>query len=834
MSAKEEKTAVTDLENGRVHGAGLPDVKEPSPAPERAGGITRRKLMGYLLAAPTLVAAAQWDAAPAEAAIPSVQVTNALDLSDVLTLAALPTANMISVTVNSDGTASFALPRAEVGQGITTAVAMTIADEMDLPIEKVKVTLADARPELLFNQLTGGSNSMHSIFGPVRTAAAAARSRLLEAAAAELRVSEWDIRARDGVFTAADGRTATFGSLARKAAVTRTVAVNPKLKAAGALAMVGTDQRRIDALDIVTGRKQFAMDLDVADALPTMVCRPPTINGTVLGVDNAAEVRAMPGITDVVAIPHSQFVAGGVAVRGRTFGQCIDAVRALKVRWGGSPVAGKSDDSVLADLRKSQIPLTPALPGQTIDETFTFHFRPGDPLETNCAVADVRKGRAEIWSCLKSPVWAKEQIALLLRMPLGNVTVHVAQGGGSFGRHLFADAAFEAAVISQKMGKPVKLMWHRTDNFRQGRVHPMCISRVRMTRLGSNVLAFDQRHTGVATDFTHGLGELLTAMDTSLPLQNFLQFSEAVFTLTANVPYNFGVVTQLLSEVYDFKQFNTSSVRNIYSPDVRTSGELMVDRMAKEMGRDPVEFRRAFAKDDRLRAVIDKAAQAGSWGRSMPAGTAQGFAVHAEYKGRCACLVEIDCRPETVNRKVERGYTGPRVTKAVFVVDVGLPINPLGLKAQMMGGIMDGIAQALSYGLHLKDGHFLEGSWDDAFYTRHWNTPPELEVIVMPPTTGEPGGAGELGVAASMAAVACAYGRATGTMPTSFPINHGREALGFEPFPNVPPIPESPVDGLAKAHIKRPKKRRTTKPRAKRKHAGKRPPAKKKPTAKKD
>jgi isoquinoline 1-oxidoreductase subunit beta len=267
---------------------------------------------------------------------------------------------------------------------------------------------------------------------------------------------------------------------------------------------------------------------------------------------------------------------------------------------------------------------------------------------------------------------------------------------------------------------------------------------------------------------------------------------------------------------------------------VRTSGELMVDRVAKDMGRDPVEFRRAFAKDDRLRAVIDKAAQVGNWGRSMPAGTAQGFAVHSEYKGRCACLVEIDCRPETVNRKVEHGYTGPRVTKAVFVVDVGLPINPLGLKAQMMGGIMDGIAQALSYGLHLKDGHFLEGSWDDAHYTRQWNTPPELEVIVMPPTTGEPGGAGEFGVAASMAATACAYGRATGTMPTSFPINHG-DALGFEPFPTVPSVPASPTDGLAKAKVKRPKKKRATKrPPARRKpSARKQRTAKKKPTVKK-
>jgi isoquinoline 1-oxidoreductase beta subunit len=812
---------MTDLDHRSAGDAAEPDVGVPFVAPQNAGGITRRRMMGYLLAAPTVVAAAQWEAAPADAAIPTIEPTDVLDLSDALNLAAAPTANLISVTVNPDGTASFELPRAEVGQGITTAVAMTIADEMDLPIDKVKVTLADARRELVFNQFTGGSNSMHSIFTPVRTAAAAARDRLQQAAAQQLRVAESDLRVSEGVFTTPDGRTATFGSLARKAAVTRAVAVTPRLKTRAQLSMVGTDQRRIDARDIVTGRKRFAMDLKVPDALPTMVCRPPTINGRALGVDNMAEVRAMPGITDVVVIPHSQFVAGGVAVRGKTFGQCIDAVRALKVRWAGSSVSGKSDASVLADLQKAQLPLTPALPGKTVDETFTFHFRPGDPLETNCAIADVRKDRAEIWSCLKSPVLAKEQLALNLRLPLGNVAVHVIEGGGSFGRHLYSDAAFEAAAISQKLGKPVKLMWHRTDNFRQGRVHPMCTSRVRVTSLGRNVLAFDQRHTSVATDLSHGFGEILTSLDASLPLQNLLQFSEAVFTLTARVPYNFGVVTQLLNEVYDIRDFNTSSVRNIYSPDVRTAGELMVDRVAKEMGRDPVEFRRAFAKDDRMRSVIDTAARAGNWGRSMPAGTAQGFAVHDEYKGRCACLVEIDCRPETVNRKVERGHTGPRVTKAVFAVDVGLPINPLGLKAQMMGGIMDGIAQALSYGLHLQDGHFLEGSWDDAFYTRHWNTPPELEVIVMPQTTAEPGGAGEFGVAASMAAVACAYGRATGTMPTSFPINHG-DPLGFEPFPTTPPIPRSPVDGLAEAHIRRARKKRP-----------KRKAAKKKTTAKK-
>jgi isoquinoline 1-oxidoreductase beta subunit len=763
------------------------------------GGVSRRRFIGYLIAAPTVVGAAQLLADPdqAEAAIPTVQLVDTYDLSDLLTDAALPTAGLIRVIVNPDGTVSFELPRAEVGQGITTAVAMTIADEMDIALEQVNVTLADARPELIFNQFTGGSNSMHSIFDPVRVAAAVAKGRLTQTAANMWAKNASDLTVRGGVVTAPGGKATTFAELAKRGAVTKTIAVPAQLKTQSQFTLIGSSQRRIDARAIVTGRKQFAMDLDVPGALPTMLCRAPTINASALAVLNTAEVLAMPGITDVAIIPHTKFVPGGVAVRGRTFGQCIDAIDALKVTWGPGTVDGKSDQDVLADLRKAELPITPSVPllTKSLDQRFTFYFRPGDPLETNCAIADVSNGKAEIWSSLKSPIWAQEQIAQILGLPTGNVTVHVTEGGGSFGRHLFSDAAFEAAAVSQKLGKPVKLMWHRTDNFRQGRVHPMCTSRVRVTYALDNVLTYDQRHTSVATDFTMGFGEILSATLATEPLGN-LGYAEAVFTLTQNVPYNFGVVTQLINEIYDYDTFNTGSVRNIYSPNVTTATELMVDQVAAAMGKDAYQFRRSFVRDDRLKAVLDKVAQVGNWGRAMAPGTAQGIAMHREYKSAVACLVEIDCTSATANRKVRDGYTGPRVTKAVCAVDVGLPINPLGLQAQMMGGIMDGIAQTLTYSLHLSGGHFLEGSWDNAYYTRQWNTPLDVEVIVMPPTTGQPGGAGELGVAPSMAAAACAYARATKTLPTSFPINHNAP-LGFTPFPTVPPLPQSPTDDFS-------------------------------------
>ena len=195
------------------------------------GGISRRRFLGYLIAGPTLVAGAQLGVQPASAAIPTHQAVDDYDLTDLLTQAAAPTSGLITVTVNPDGTASFALPRAEVGQGITTAVAMTIADEMDLALDKVEVTLADARPELIWNQLTGGSNSMHSIYTPVRVAAAIPRGQLLQVAAIELGGLPAMLGVSNGVITAPDGRSVTFGSLASKAAASQSKTVTARLKA---------------------------------------------------------------------------------------------------------------------------------------------------------------------------------------------------------------------------------------------------------------------------------------------------------------------------------------------------------------------------------------------------------------------------------------------------------------------------------------------------------------------------------------------------------------------------------------------------------------------------
>jgi isoquinoline 1-oxidoreductase beta subunit len=774
------------------------------------GGITRRRMVGYMLAGPTLITGATLlKSAPAGAAgIPTVQVVDAYDLSDALRDSHRPTHFNVALKVNEDGTVEYALNRSENGQGITTVFGMVIAEELDVPLEKVKVTLRDADPSLLFNQLTGGSNSVYSLYLPVRTAAALAKAGLMGAASRRLGVPEHALTARDGIISGG-GQSVGYGELATSAAVSDLTRKSVTLKPRSQFRIIGTPTLRTDALAAVTGKKQFAMDLKIPGALPTMICRAPTHNGEAEKLVNEAEILAMPGVTDVGIIKRELQYPGGVAVRAQTFGQCIDAIRKMQVEWAadGGPVKGQDSKSVAKKIREGLLPMAPALPGTIQEADFVFNFRPGDPLEPNCAVADIREGSGTIWAASKNPIWGMEEAARLTGLSRENIVFHVVEGGGSFGRKLFNDPAFEAALASKMFGKPVRLMWHRADMPRQGRSKPAAICRTRMVHTATEVLSAEQAHAGVPNDLSHGLGEAATS-DTSSSPGGVYGFSQTVFTLTAVTPYNFGIATHLLNEVFQIADFNTSSVRNVYSPELRTAQELIVDKTAEAMGKDPFDFRQEFARDERMRDVLAKLREVSQWGRPLPEGVAQGVAIHREYKAFIGFVMEIDTRAKMVNRKVPRGVAGPRVIRATCVVDPGTALNPSGYKAMMMGGAMDGIAQCLTYGLHLNDGRFLEGSWDHAHYTRQWNSPLKLNIEILNSGKGEPGGAGELGVAPSMAATACALARATGTMPTEFPVNFG--TLGFKPFPAIPPIPKSPTNGFARARRERNRARRHT------------------------
>ncbi|MHB1720855.1 MAG: xanthine dehydrogenase family protein molybdopterin-binding subunit [Acidimicrobiales bacterium] len=769
---------------------------EPDPGGYRnagTGATTRRQFLGYAIAAPFLVVAADavgsgsapagssqaLEAAvalPAPAGFPSLpQPADILDLGDLLILAGLPTANLLYLQVASDGTVNFVLPRAENGQGLVTAMAMVIADEMEVALSDVVVTLAPAEPKLLFNQLTGSSNSVRSLWDPVRTAAAAARGRLLSAAADLLDEPIGSLTVLDGVVSAPSGKSITYGQLTSMAAVSQSIAVQATPKDPSQYRIIGTPQPQLANLDIVTGRQRYAMDIDVPGALPTMVRRAPTIKGTLVSFDNPDAVRAMPGIVDVAVF------AFGVAVVGNTFGQVIDAIDMVEATWAPGPVAGENDGTVRAQLVAAPtVPfLVPPLLGTAVQATFDWAPVNHAPMETNVAVADVRTDRATVWAPLQTPIAALQAIAGALGMSEDRVTVNVLRGGGSFGRTLFFDAALESAMISKAVGRPVKLMWHRTNDMRHGRGHPQAHHRLQAVHLAGEVLSFEHRVTSVITNVSAGLGEALTAEADKLP-PGKLTFGQTLFETTITCPYNFGVVSQLLTEVP--LAFNTDSWRSVFSYNTRGAEEIFIDKVAASMGRDPVEFRLAHMSDDRQRAVLEKVADVGNWGRVMPAGTAQGVGFHQEFRSYTACLVEID-----VTARAE-----PRVTKAVVAIDVGLPINPSSLEGQMLGGLTDAISLVLTMGNHIEEGLPIESGWAHFRYARQGDTPPEVTVIVMPPVSDRPGGAGELGVPAAVGAIGNAYARATGSVPTSFPVSF---TIDWTP-PPPGPVPKSPLQPL--------------------------------------
>ena len=768
------------------------DAGAPRPA------VSRRRFMVYSLSAATLTIAAPLacDTSPAQGSEPArgpsdVLVTGADD--EMLVLEVTP-ANRIVVR----------LPRVEVGQGITTAVAMMIAEELDARLADVDIPLADARTK--GNQYTGGSNSVVSLYGPARQLAATARARLVTAAARRWHLPAWSLRTGNTTVIAPDGRTATFGSLSASAARIRRTSVSAKPKPASRHKLIGRPTTRIDARDIVTGKAKYTGDLSVAGAKPTVVARPPTIGGKLVSVDDRA-ARALPGVHSVVKVPS------GVAVVAESFHHAFQARDALKIKWAPGPLASLSDAQIRSRL-KAAVPHLGSPPrGSTqVEAEFEFAFVSHAPMEVLTAIADVRAHKAEIWFSSQTPTDARDSIASATGLPASAVTVHVLRGGGSFGRRLNFDAAIEAALISKAAHRPVKLMWSRGDDTRHGRMRPASHHRFRVSHSGGRVVAFahamaevgessGKKGTANQAAFVRprrvqGAGPLpqRSAGDAvSQPASASWQVAPPLSTSLERGDPHRGTAADRLSHqplprrgpaplqgaaglpsdsgLYNFGRLSGNSGgiglamplgawRSVDSGMVRTAEEIVVDEVARSLGQDPVAFRRTALRSKAVKAVLDKAAAAGSWGRAMPDGHAQGVAVHEEYGSCVACLAEIDATDPK----------HPRVTKVVMAADVGTAVNPRGLEAQLMGTAVDGISTVLQAGLHIDRGAVREGSFADFQWARQRHAPLHFEAHIMP-SEGEPGGAGELGVPAASGAVANAYARATGTKPRRFPLN---------------------------------------------------------------
>lgn len=725
--------------------------------------VSRRRFLGFLvIGGPTLAIGARLGldgalgngASGAEVGFP--EVNDVADLTDFYTVAVAPFSYDLMIEITPENRVRFEVPRAEVGQGVVTAASMMLADNLDVRLADIDAGLSPAEPRRQTAQITGYSKSVRELWDPIRVIGAELRARLATAGADHLGVPAHTVRTENTHVVAADGRKVAYGTIASAAAGLQAPKVAPVPKPLDQFKVIGTPQPRTDAYEIVTGRMRYAMDLPVDGALPTVMALPPTAGARFVSVDDTA-ARAMPGVVAVTPVPGLPDIriGGGVAVTAQTFGQAIKARDALAVTWSAGPMDHMSDQEISRLLYSMLEPCNAPATPEGIDAFFEWPYAGNLPMETDDCVADVRGERAEVWLGSQTPISTSQFVAEALGFGDDQVTLHVVPAGGAFGRRFYADPAVLAAQVSQRIGKPVKLMTTRGDDVRHGRSRPAGVHHVRVAVNGGRINSFEHRLAGPLLDLRYGLlGERMSARHAAAdPKGN----NESV-PITVKVPYAVGV-TSVSFKVRELA-IPTGAFRSVYSGTVGTVNEIVISELARKMNREEYEFRRELLDGDPYREVLDKVVSEGEWGRPMPAGTAQGLGMWYEYKSIVAYLMECDARGPR-----------PRITRCTVAVDPGRVVNPRGLESTLMGVTMDAIATVFTAGLHIDRGAVRETGFASYRWTRMFDSPLDIKVHVLAPTANLPGGAGELGFPAAAAAAANAWARATGRTVRRFPIN---------------------------------------------------------------
>ena len=765
-------------------------MARPSDPTHLGVETTRREFLQVMVAGSTLMIGGGFLTKEQAAALPGPgNTSDQVDLGDSLVAAEASYKYNLTLEVTAHNRVRFELPREDKGQGIATALAMMIAEEMDADYDRVDVELSDRRPDRT-ETITGGSSTIRTMWEPARTVAANARLRLVTAAATRWGVAPTEITVKKSlVMHAATGRAANFGELSAEAAALAIPVTPLPLKPLADYTIIGRPHGRKNARAIVTGAQKYTMDLRPGDApdypanvRPAVVLRPPDIKGR---VSPSYTLPAPPaGIaylqiqlpergpvdTTMTAFPQSTGIAVVAMADGMTWYDAFAAREALapSVQWEPGPMATTSDANIRAALQAANYPLTAVPPGvSSLDATFELPYASHSPLEVMSAVADVRAGSATIWYPSQVPNYLAGQIATATGITdsaaTPAITIHVPFAGGAFGRHLFGESAIEAALISQALGVPIRLMWTRREEIQHGRFRPMTQNNLRATWLAGTMLSFEHRVSAVEMDVRHGYGDALLGPGVNA---GHAQIEQAAFNATVSVPYEFGVTSQLL--VSTRFEVPTGSWRSIYSGFTNAPNEIFVDRLAAAQGQDDIQFRIDHLANSTsanaavgIRVLQQVQAKRSAWGPA-PSGHAYGVAMHPEYRSAAAYLVEVDAS----------NPANPRLVRAFAAVDVGIPINPKGLEAQLQGALMDGWSVMISAGNHLDNGTIREFSYHNYLWARMDHAPFTAEVYVFPAdpareqapgqTTGGPGGAGELGLPSGSAACVNAYSRATG------------------------------------------------------------------------
>jgi CO/xanthine dehydrogenase Mo-binding subunit len=602
------------------------------------------------------------------------------------------------LAVDRYGTVTVKFGKVELGTGIATAIAQIVADELDVPFEHVRVPNAQTIgfPD---QGSTVGSASLSSGSIPVRQAAAAARLVLLDVAATRFGVSVDRLQTSNGIVTVTGkAQSATYADLLAGQALRGTIAPDTKAKSPDLYRFVGKGIARIDVPAKVYGSFIYLQNLRVAGMLHGRVIRPSAVGASIGDVDTSSIAH----LSDTRVVRRGDAFLGVVAP---TEWGAIQAMRALKVTWrgGGIPQAKDLAAAVRAVPAVSTTQLTAvgdaeSLSANALRATYVWPYQTHGSIGPSCAVADVRKGSATVWSASQGIFVLRAALAQLLQFPDETVEVRYVEAAGCYGHNGADDAAADAALLSQAVGKPVRVQWMREQEHGWDPKGPAMVM--------THAATLDDNKARVASWTT----EVWSPSHTARPdggAGNLLA-GELVGVEPASLRFVGGssnakadyVIPNYRVTIYNLQRgvLRSSSMRGLGATQNTFSTESFMDELAHAAGADPLAFRRAHLVDDpralELLAAIEKLS---IW-KAKP--SASNVASQApQMHGRGLAFVHFDNSAAYVSAvadvTVTRASGVVSVRKIAIAHDCGLVVNPDGLRNQIEGNAIQAMSRSL-------------------------------------------------------------------------------------------------------------------------------------------
>jgi isoquinoline 1-oxidoreductase beta subunit len=657
------------------------------------------------------------------------------------------------VRVGSDNTITVMIKHLDKGQGVTTGLPTIVAEEMDAAWSQMRTAFAPSDAELYKNlffgvQGTGGSTSIANSWQQLRIAASAARSMLVQAAAAKWDVPANEISVEDGILShGASARSASFGELA-DAASGMTPPAEPILKNPADFKLIGTRLPRLDSPSKTDGSAMFTMDLSRPGMLHAVVEHPPKFGATVASFDDS-KARQVSGVKNIVQIPR------GIAVLADSHWSAMQGRKALQVDWNFDNAESRGSEDLFAEYRElvSKQGLVARNEGDAdsalaeaqsvISTNFEFPYLAHATMEPMDCLVELTSDGCDVYTGAQLQTFDQSVVAQITGLTPDQVRIHTQFAGGSFGRRAVPDSDYiaEAAMIAKAIGGqvPVKLLWSRDDDMRGGRYRPMSVHRLEG--------AIDD--SGTITAWRHRIATQSILRGSAFEgfIQNGIDGSSVEGA--QNLPY---AIDNLKVELHTAD--NGVPVlwwRSVGHTHTAYATEVFLDQLARAAGQDPFEIRRKLlANHPRHLAVLELAAEKAGWGKPLAADRSRGIAVHESFSSFVAEVAEVTLKPQG----------GFSVDRVVCALDCGIAINPDVIRAQMEGGIGYGLSAALREAVTLVDGVVQEDNFD-AYQLMRIDEMPEIEVHIVP--SGEnPTGVGEPGTPPIAPAVANALFAATG------------------------------------------------------------------------